>query len=253
MPFTVAHLALVLPPRTRSRRTMLLPGAPLACGALAPDLPTAVGFPAWRSQTHSLLAAVTTDVLLAVVLAVVWVLLVRPAVADVVPGLAARWVTAQGDRPRALLTAVRWCLAGAVGAVTHVAWDDVTHPGGWFDGFVGLGGQHEVFLLLQVVFSVVGLAVIGWWAARWWHRRAPVAGPPHVVRWSHAVPALVVAAVIAGTVAGARYLARQAAPVASAGEGSPLVEAAFGALSGLLLAALVLAVVHRVAAARRPA
>ncbi|GAB3597103.1 hypothetical protein GCM10027446_24790 [Angustibacter peucedani] len=248
MPFTVAHVAAVLPLRARTRWAWLLPAAPLALGATAPDLPTAVGWPGLRAQTHTLAAALTTDAALAVVLGLLWVWLVRPAVADVVPGLAARWRPGPSS---GRLVALRWYLAGAVGAVTHVAWDDVTHPGGFLDRWVGLGSRHGVFLLLQVASSVLGLAVLAWWSARWWRDRTPVVAPAHVVRWGHAAPALSVAALLAGAVAVARYLARQAAPVASAGEGSPLVEAAFGALSGLLLAALLLSLAHRLATSRR--
>lgn len=256
MPFTVSHVAAVLPPlRARPRWAQELPAAVLALGAMAPDLPTAVGLPDLRSATHSLGSAVTTDPLLALVLVGVWLQLVRPAVADVLPGLAARWSPPPASVRVSGWTgsAVRWYLAAAIGSLTHVLWDVVTHAGTGVARWSALTGYQWLFPVLQLGSSVLGLAALGWWGARWWRASTPTPAPVQPVRWGHAAVALVVAVVVSGAVAAARYAARAAAPVGSAGEGEPVVEAVFGALSGLLLSTLLLSLLHRLAVARRPA
>lgn len=258
MPFTVSHVAAVLPLQARPRWADALPAAVLALAAMAPDLPTAVGLPDLRSTTHALWSALTVDPLLVLGLTVMWVQLVRPAVADVLPGLAARWSgppsrPASGPASGRAVRAVRWYLAAVVGSLTHVLWDVVTHAGTGVARWSVLTGYQWLFPLLQFGSSLLGLAVLGWWCARWWRASTPRHPPVHTVRWGHAAVALVVAVIVSGAVAAARYAARAAAPVASAGEGEPLVEAVFGALSGLLLSALVLSLVHRLATARRPA
>lgn len=249
MPFTVSHVAAVLPLRARPGWAAALPAAPLVIGSMAPDLPTAAGLPGWRSATHGLVAAISLDVAITLVLVAVWVLVLRPAVADALPALASRWA-APRRRPTTVAGrwrgAAGWYVAAALGSLTHVLWDGLTHGGEGVALWPVARNYQEIFPVLQLVSSVLGLAVLAVWAARWWADRRPAVPARPAVRARLLVPAATVAATTSAVVAGLRYAARAANPVASVVEGSPWVEAAFGALSGLLGALVLLALLHRV-------
>jgi Domain of unknown function (DUF4184) len=73
MPFTVSHVAAVVP---IARRPLSVPA--LVCGAMAPDLPYYLALPVSAAITHSLLGILVADVpLTLVMLAVYYGLLAR--------------------------------------------------------------------------------------------------------------------------------------------------------------------------------
>jgi hypothetical protein len=182
VPFTPSHAAAVLP----FLRTPL-PASALVIGSVAPDLPyyLPVELP-W--DTHTAAAVVTVDLLLGGLAWVVWHgLLAEPALAwapgalrarlhDVPLGLAARVRSVRGI----LLTA----LALAVGAATHVLWDEFTHAGRW--GTANLPalardwGPLPGYRWLQYASGLLGAAVLLGWLLRWWRRapQAPLPTPP---------------------------------------------------------------------------
>ncbi|MQS02943.1 DUF4184 family protein [Streptomyces alkaliterrae] len=184
MPFTLCHPAAVLP----LFRRPFVPAA-LVAGAMAPDLPYFLDVPvsaqSWyrdfvnATETHSLLGILRYDLLLALaLLALYWT--VRRPVAALLPLRPPRASTA----PRnvgARLRLLPWVLvSAAVGALTHVLWDSFTR----WDGYVV---RHYAFMradvvagldvarLLQHLSTLVGGALLLWWARRAWlrHRLAP--------------------------------------------------------------------------------
>lgn len=242
VPFTVSHLAAVLPLRGRAGRLGRLPLAPLVVGAMVPDLPAVVGENWLRPRTHGLPAAVTLDVALTLVVVVVWALGVKPAVVAVAPALAARWDPAPRWRPT---TAWWWYVAAALGSLTHVVWDAFTHSGeGAAVWFPELSGQGGLFFALQLGSSALGLAYVLVLTRSWWLRTADRADGARLAsgRFRAAVLTLALAAL-----AGA-WRRSEGAPALGTGwlePGGAVGEVVFGLICGALVGALLLAAAYR--------
>jgi hypothetical protein len=243
VPFTVSHVAAVLPLRADQVRRWL-PTAPLEIGAMAPDAPSTVGALALRHDTHELTGAFTIDVAITALGCLVWAWVLRPVVADLLPDLAARWRPSPPRRPGQPVAALLWYVAAALGCLSHVVWDAFTHPGGASYQWVPLEGLDlRWFGPLQVASSVLGLAVLAGWSVRWWRttpRQASHVYPRHAAtgRW-RALSAGAIVVVAACWAAAVRVL----------GSTSPhqlSVELGFGALSGALVGALAVAAVYRI-------
>lgn len=191
MPFTLSHPAAVLP----LARRPLVPSA-LVAGSVAPDLfwfvPRLPGV--GLTKTHELTSALWLDPLLALaLLAVFHLLLKRPLMALAPQRLAERlprdfpW-----NRPG-------WIAVSLVlGAATHVGWDAFTHEN---DGFaflrIPLVTGVDVGRLIQLVSTLAGAAVLGWWLWRW-YRAAPAAPAPPGLRRRKTVAAFLAAGALAG-------------------------------------------------------
>jgi hypothetical protein len=175
VPFTPAHVAAVLP--LRHGRARVLPFAALAAGSMSPDLPYFLpNLSSLGAWTHTALGVLTVDVVLGLALWGLWRSVERP-LHDLSPKpVRARWSPARRASPW-------WAvpLALAVGAASHVGWDEFTHPGRF-------GATHLAFLAVsypsplgplpgyqyaQYASSALGLLVIAWVAAR-----HPVVEPP---------------------------------------------------------------------------
>jgi hypothetical protein len=249
VPFTVSHVAAVLP----LRRVSWLPTSALVIGSMAPDSPSMVGALALRDSTHTLGGAVTTDVAVTAVGCVLWAWVLRPVVADLVPALAARWrPTVQPHRPL-VVQGLLWYVAAAIGCLTHVVWDAFTHPGGAEGGWIPIDGvSAHTYAQLQLLSSVLGLVVLAWWAAGWWRSHPPLPsarsaypepGEPAVRHRRGAVAAVVV-------VAGALWAAADRALTGGRAGQQVVVDLGFGALAGALVGALLVAVVYRLTVLR---
>jgi hypothetical protein len=167
MPFTPAHVAAVVPLRGRP----LLPFAALAAGAMSPDvayyLPGGwVPFPG----THTPAGILTWDLAFGVALWLAW-RWATPALHDLAPEpVRVRW------QPPASPVAAWWAIpvAVAIGAVTHVGWDEFTHPGRWGTAHVpALAaswssplGALPGYQWAQYASGGLGLAVLAWVALR---------------------------------------------------------------------------------------
>lgn len=215
MPFTVAHVAVVLPLRGRWR----LPLAPLVLGSMAPDVWLFLGLPRMRDLAHTALGVVTVDLLVVVVAGATWHHLLRAPVADLLPSLSARWARpSPGARAAPVVPwAGRWLLAGLLGVLTHVVWDGFTHDSGWAVQHVGLLRASVLGLSLatwlQYLCSVLGMVVVAVFVRRWW--RSTPAGPPVTAGLLGARGRVAVWATVAlAAVAGAAY--RAAGPLAVA-------------------------------------
>ena len=139
MPFTLSHVAAVLPAlRTdraglpRGRGPLLAAG--LVAGSLAPDVPFFADtlFPGCHGLgrlTHHPVGVLTVDVLIAAALAGGWTL-VREPLAALLPPRAAPLLGAGAPAPPSA-GAVRFWASAVAGAATHTAWDTFTHGGRW--------------------------------------------------------------------------------------------------------------------------
>ena len=142
MPYTLSHPAAVLAlGRTR------LPMAAMVFGSVVPDFPM-FGLTPWSYDfAHSWTGVMTADVAAGVVLTVLWVLLVRDAMAAAAPSSLRERL-----QPATTYAARDWWLvvpSAAIGAVTHVAWDELTHGGRW--------GTRHLTWLNQDHFGIEGI------------------------------------------------------------------------------------------------
>jgi hypothetical protein len=162
MPFTPSHVAAVLP----FRRVRALPFAALAAGSMSPDLPYFLpGLRSLGGWTHTLAGIVTVDVLLGLALWVLW----RSAAAslhDLAPaGIRERWT------PPGWVVDAWWALptAVALGAATHVGWDEFTHAGRYATTHLAILaasypspiGPLPGYRYAQYASGVIGLVVVG--------------------------------------------------------------------------------------------
>ncbi|MFH8631695.1 DUF4184 family protein [Streptomyces lydicus] len=184
MPFTLSHVAAVLPAvrRTGTARGPLVASA-LVAGSLAPDMTyyadsVVPGGMEFGVVTHSLRGVLTVDVLVTVALVGGWLLLREPVLAL----LPAAWrgrvyglVRGRPWQPRSVsefgALAGRFVLSAVLGAATHVVWDAFTHPGRWgtrlIPGLGGTAGGLPVSTYLQYGTSVVASVAMVWfvWSA----------------------------------------------------------------------------------------
>ncbi|MEU5474103.1 DUF4184 family protein [Streptomyces lydicus] len=184
MPFTLSHVAAVLPAvrRTGTARGPLVASA-LVAGSLAPDMTyyadsVVPGGMEFGAVTHSPRGVLTVDVLVTVALVGGWLLLREPVLAL----LPAAWrgrvyclVRGRPWQPRSVsefgALAGRFVLSAVLGAATHVVWDAFTHPGRWgtrlIPGLGGTAGGLPVSTYLQYGTSVVASVAMVWflWSA----------------------------------------------------------------------------------------
>lgn len=239
MPFTVSHVAAVLPLAGSARARRYVDPWALAIGAMVPDVPIFLPFlssllPDY-TDWHSWRGVFTLDLAAVVVLLGVFHALVRdPLISLLPPSFAGRVAAlAPSWQPARLLPIV----AGAViGAGTHVLWDSFTHstgPAEWGEWLsYQVFGVIRLFRLLQYASSVVGLAVVVWWA---WRRLSSMTASPvpdHLrvnpfLRWG------VLASACAGTFAGALLWPRFDPPDPALGLPSVITKVGAGTVVGL--------------------
>ncbi|MEV4560291.1 DUF4184 family protein [Kitasatospora sp. NPDC049285] len=171
MPFTLSHVAAVLPGLRRARRRGALVAAGLVAGSMAPDVPFFAeslvrGTYRYGALTHRWWAAGTLDVVLGAGLVGAWYGVWRAPLGAALPG---EWV---GVVPRGPVSGgeVAWAAgAVAVGAATHLVWDSFTHAGrAGVRAVPALSrrvGGVPLYTVLQYGSSVAGLAVLARYAA----------------------------------------------------------------------------------------
>jgi Domain of unknown function (DUF4184) len=166
MPFTVSHVAAVLPLHKPLRRLGLLSAA--AIGAMVPDLDLMLPARLPREQTHGFLALLTFCLPVGLGAWALFQALVKPALIEVLPDRVYVRLTAEHLGPRLRSVKVWFYAASTVllGALTHIVWDGFTHENG--------GGAR--MLPVQHGSSVLGVAAV--LAALWiWVRHARRHGP----------------------------------------------------------------------------
>lgn len=247
MPFTPSHAVVAL----AFTRTPLVPAA-IAVGAMTPDLPLFVrtGLPLY-GYTHDAAFTPVTAVV-ALLLLLVWRCVLRPAAGELSPRwLAARlpstWgrgvvasakETVAGPNGRVTATSVALLAVSlALGVLTHVVWDLFTHEGRagveLIPALDAMWGPLPGYKWAQHGSSVLGLAILGAWAAQWLRHRPVgrvVRAMPDAVRivWWLSLPVVLIAAWIVGLLAygpitpewTVQHLAYRVLPVAVGGWGA---------------------------------
>jgi len=185
MPFTVSHIAAILPANRPLRRWGLLSAAMI--GTMVPDFGFLFPGHLGRAQTHSALGLLKFCLPVGLVAWMLFQALVKPAWGAVLPdGWRMRLLA---EHPSARLKTWRVWLyaAGAIlaGAVTHLVWDGFTHEDGrgvrmlpfLEDTGPDIAGHAlPLYRWLQHSSSVLGLIVVLWAAWRWTHATPVVSG-----------------------------------------------------------------------------
>jgi hypothetical protein len=180
MPFTISHVAAVLPFARLLRRGRVL--SAVVIGSMVPDFGWFLPWRPERFETHSAVALLTWS--LPVGLASYWAFqyLLKTPLREVLPNGAYGRSLAYAEIAD-VVSLKQWLLAAAgilMGAVTHLVWDAFTHEGSrgvrmvpaidewWFTiGGRALAGPR----VLQDGSSLLGLAVVAWLS--WRALRAP--------------------------------------------------------------------------------
>jgi hypothetical protein len=170
MPFTISHVAAVLPARRWLRHGGLFSAAVI--GSMAPDFGVLLPFHVSRGGTHGVRALLSFCLPAGLLAWWLYQRLIRPAWAEVLPG---GWRLRADGMERALrLADLRtWLAAGAailLGAVTHLCWDAFTHEDGrgvrmlpFLDDYYGpelVGHPIHLYRWLQHGSSLLGLAAV---------------------------------------------------------------------------------------------
>lgn len=174
MPFTVSHVAAVLPLTIGRPGRRLVPAA-LVIGSMVPDLPYFV--PPYRGSnwTHAAYGPVTVDLAAGLVLLAIWHFVLYRPLADFAPRAIGCRLPAQVP-----LRGARWAWAAlsvVLGSATHVLLDAFTHPGRW--GTTRLAwlsyavGPLPAYKWLQYGLGALGLLVLVVWAAVWLDEAQP--------------------------------------------------------------------------------
>lgn len=249
MPFTLAHPAAVLPLVHRGRARGPLIGSALVFGAMAPDVPYFAGAFGLGDLAHTWAAVPTLDLAITAGLASVWHLVLRVPLVGLLPS---RWAAAadQLTSPRTRRIqrpAVPWfVLSAVIGTVTHVVWDDFTHPGRIGVRLFPVLQNARIlgeppYVLLQYGCSVLGVATLAFWTIQEMRRelrRAAQSGtntPPPTGNRRLAFTLIAVSATL-GTAYRAAEWARPGMPWTSL---VPVL--AFGAVAGAAIAVFLYA------------
>ncbi|WP_341718452.1 DUF4184 family protein [Micromonospora sp. FIMYZ51] len=250
MPFTLSHLAVVLP----LRRGPLVVSA-LAAGSVAPDLPyvlpqaTSADW-GWYSNynltyTHQLGTGMLAGTITAVLLVALFHhLLKRPLIALLPPAAAARLTGAAERFNWAGPQQFAWvAVSAATGVLTHLAWDGLVHDNGaaWWSPLPDTRSVTEGLWWASTLVGALALAV---WLHRWWRNtprgRSGTLRP--AVRWT-TLAALVVAGML-----GAVYQVMKHGdnPLDALRSIAVLRGAVSGGMSGLGAAVLFYAILWRI-------
>jgi hypothetical protein len=187
MPFTVSHIAAVLPAHRALSRARLLSAAII--GSMVPDFGMLLPGSLARWQTHSLAALFSFCLPVGLAVYALTLLLIKPAMMEILPDRAyARLSVAQdAGRPLSVASWLYAALAILFGAVTHLIWDGFTHErargvrmfpildayGPELDGH-----SLQLYRLLQYGSSVLGLLVVMVALVLWLRHAPPPAQPP---------------------------------------------------------------------------
>ncbi|BEP14939.1 DUF4184 family protein [Acidothermaceae bacterium B102] len=201
MPFTGSHPAAVLP-----LLGVGLPASALVIGSTSQDIPYYFPFNTATWPTHSWLGMFTIDPLLGLAAWLVWHgLLSAPALAYAPAGLRGRLTQVDiGLHGRHSVRAFGLAVAALfVGGVTHIFWDEFTHPRRWGTHHIPALTEHfgglQGYRWSQYGSGLFGASVIAIWLFRWWRRTSPQVVGHQAARWPWLT--LVGVAAVAGVVA----------------------------------------------------
>jgi hypothetical protein len=173
MPLTPSHAAAAWP---LARLAPRLPLAGLVVGTLAPDFEYLVRLAPRGRTWHTPLGLLTLAVPAGALVWMVWRAVVRPAVQRLLPP---RLQPTLAPLPWTIGSVAAGVVAVLLGAASHVAWDGLTHPGGWavsrWDVLVAPVGIGPVtmpaYKVLQHGSTVLGAVVLVIWGLGWWRQQ----------------------------------------------------------------------------------
>jgi hypothetical protein len=127
MPFTVSHIAAVLPLHKPLRRLGLVSAA--AIGAMSPDLDLVLPIHLTREQTHGRMALLTFCLPVGLAVWALFQALIKPALIEVLPNRIYSRLVAEhaGTRLKSMKVWLQAAAAILFGALTHIVWDGFTH------------------------------------------------------------------------------------------------------------------------------
>ena len=191
MPYTVSHVAAVMPGYKLLSRAHVFSGAVI--GSMVPDFGLLLPRDPARVDTHSVPALLTFC--LPVGLVAYWLtqLLIKPALLEALPD--GPYLRLRGAHPAASLARLKTWFTVSVailfGAFTHILWDEFTHEdtraGRVFPFLLDYGPDlngHPVALWrwLQLGSSAVGLTVVLIALGVWIYHARNLKAPPQVPR-----------------------------------------------------------------------
>jgi len=178
MPFTVSHAAAVLPMGGRR-----LSASALVIGAMLPDAPLYLPTPFGLAMSHTVMGALTVNLMAGFVLFVIWHgFFARPADWFAPSAIRRRLTPAQQPGLRRRLNSSARIsivlLSLIVGQATHLLLDQFTHTGTLVTANVAFFRADIAGVpvpdLAQVALSVVGLMLMALWAVRWYRTASTV-------------------------------------------------------------------------------
>lgn len=201
MPFTISHIAAVLPARRWCKRSGQF--SALAMGTMMPDLPYFLSPLAWHIHAHSMHSLLWWSGPLGALIWWLWHRFAKEALAHYLTPEARSCMAMRGYLCPAEIGLLQAAWLCALGGFTHIAWDVFTHGNTygviWFPVLltpipVWPGFANACFQFLQIACSVVGLVfiarsvggalAINWWRWRaWWGLLVPTACTA-LGRWS---------------------------------------------------------------------
>ncbi|NLR64297.1 DUF4184 family protein [Chitinophaga varians] len=175
MPFTISHIAIVLPFTCRQRPFLSLTG--LMIGAMVPDFFYFVLFDPYFDDGHQWWGIFLYDIPLALLLAFLYHELAKPALIRYLPAWAAarlhhfRYFQWSSYFRKNFLVVILSIIAGTL---THFFLDGFTHGHGYFvqlfpflQGEAVLFGEPmEIWYVMQYLTSAVGLLLLFWFFMR---------------------------------------------------------------------------------------
>ena len=211
MPFTPSHAIVALPFARRARVA-----APLAVGAMAPDLPLFLRgiVPNAYPLTHDP-RWIPATALLALGLLLIWRGLLRPAARALAPRRIGERLPASWDRrgdsviretfPSARTTVLLLLLLAA-GVGSHLLWDVFSHGHRagtqWVPALAAMWGPLPGYKVVQYASGIGGLVVLAVWGALRLRRQpiTQVHRTPGVIRWGCwlSLPLLMGSALVVG-------------------------------------------------------
>jgi Domain of unknown function (DUF4184) len=192
VPYTISHIAAVIPVHRALSRAHLFSAAVI--GSMVPDFGLLLPDPLSRWQTHSLPALLHFCLPVGLCTYALMQWLIKPAVLEVLPDGPYTRLRAEPPAPLASLRYWLWVAAALLlGALTHLVWDAFTHEDSLgvrmfpvlSDYSLGVARHAmRLYAWLQLLSSIVGLAVVMAALALWLrHSPAPATPPPRRLGW----------------------------------------------------------------------
>jgi hypothetical protein len=256
MPFTLAHPALVVPLARRFPHQLVFPA--LVIGSMAPDFEFFVYLRTARTIGHDLDGIVLMCVpsgLLAL-----WLfehLAKRPMVLLLPRPLRRRLLPlSEPVRFRPPEQLLRIVISLEIGALSHLAWDSLTHADGWAAGMMPdlampLGWGLTGCVVLQYASTALGIALLAAWGRSWLRRQRPAPEDAPSPLGEGSRRAILSALIIAPALGGPALTLVTCHPLSAFRPHELIVRSVLASISMFILAALAYSAAYRAIATRR--